>query len=111
MEKQARHRPRRFFEEAKREIVECDLANCPHCGEVLKPRRPWHMHKTVQTLQGPIFVAGKSKECVSPDCEHTGEHYYANRVLTISLPSSTYGLDVLAFIGWQHEKEARLDFE
>ena len=105
MEKQARHRPRRFFEEAKREIVECDLANCPHCGEVLKPRPPWHMHKTVQTLQGPIFVAGKSKECVNPDCEHTGEHYYANRVLTISLPSSTYGLDVLAFIGWQHEKE------
>ena len=105
MEKQARHRPRRFFEEVKREIVECDLANCPHCGEVLKPRPPWHMHKTVQTLQGPIFVAGKSKECVNPDCEHTGEHYYANRVLTISLPSSTYGLDVLAFIGWQHEKE------
>jgi len=34
-----------------------------------------------------------------------GYGYYANRVLTISLPSSTYGLDVLAFIGWQHEKE------
>lgn len=105
MEKQARHRPRRFFEAVKREIVECDLANCPHCGEVLRPRPTWHMHKTVQTLQGPVFVAGKTKECANPACEHSGEHYYANSVLSISLPSSTYGLDVLAFIGWQHEKE------
>ena len=105
MEKQARHRPKRFFDEVKREIVECDLANCPHCGEVLKPRPTWHMHKTVQTLQGPVFVAGKTKECANPACEYSGEHYYANSVLSISLPSSTYGLDVLAFIGWQHEKE------
>jgi hypothetical protein len=105
MEKQARHRPKRFFEEAKREIVECDLAKCPHCGEVLRPRPTWHMHKTVQTLDGPVFVAGKTKECANLSCKHSGEHYYANRVLTISLPSSTYGLDVLAFIGWQREKE------
>lgn len=105
MEKQARHRPTRFFEEVKREIVECDLENCPHCGEALKARNTWHMRKTVQTLQGPVFVAGKTKECANPACEHSGEHYYANSVLSISLPSSTYGLDVLAFIGWQHEKE------
>jgi hypothetical protein len=32
-------------------------------------------------------------------------NYYANRVLLISLPKSTYGLDVLAYIGWQHEHE------
>ncbi len=105
MEKQARHRPTRYFEEVKREIVKCDLENCPHCGAVLKPRPTWHMHKTVQTLQGPIFVAGKTKECGNPDCAHCGDHYYANSVLSISLPSSTYGLDVLAYIGWQHEKE------
>jgi len=34
-------------------------------------------------------------------------HYYATQVLWISLPFSTYGLDVLAFIGWQHEHEHR----
>lgn len=105
MEKQACHRPRRHFEEVKREIVECDLENCPQCGEALKARNTWHMCKTVQTLQGPVFVAGKTKECANLSCEHNGDHYYANSVLSISLPSSTYGLDVLAFIGWQHEKE------
>jgi len=34
-----------------------------------------------------------------------GKHYHASGVLRISLPQSTYGLDVLAFIGWQHEQE------
>ena len=56
-------------------------------------------------MEGPVFVAGKAKECVNTECEHNGDPYYASRVLLISLPSSTYGLDVLAFIGWQHEKE------
>lgn len=65
------------------------------------------MSKTVQTMNGPILVAGKSKECANPDCSHSGMHYYATRVLSISLPYSTYGLDVLAVIGWQHEKEHR----
>jgi hypothetical protein len=105
MDKLACHRPTRHFEEVKREIVECDLENCPHCGEVLSPRNTWHMQKTVQTMRGPIFVAGKTRECANPNCDHSGEHYYANSVLSISLPSSTYGLDVLAYIGWQHEKE------
>jgi hypothetical protein len=40
-------------------------------------------------------------------CQHAGAHYYASGVLLISLPYSTYGLDVLAFIGWQHEHEHR----
>jgi hypothetical protein len=105
MDKLARHRPTRYFEEVKREIVECDLENCPHCGEVLSPRNTWHMQKTVQTMRGALFVAGKTRECANPNCDHSGEHYYANSVLSISLPSSTYGLDVLAYIGWQHEKE------
>jgi hypothetical protein len=105
MKKQARHRPTRHFEEVKREIVECDLENCPHCGETLRARNTWHMKKTVQTLTGPVFIAGKTRECANPSCEHSGEYYYANSVLSISLPSSTYGLDVLAYIGWRHEKE------
>jgi len=104
---QPRHRPERQFPEAERRIIPCDLDVCPHCGERLHPRSPWHMQKTVQTLKGPVFVAGKSRECVNPACAHVGRHYYASRALLISLPHSTYGLDVLAFIGWQHEREHR----
>ncbi|MEJ6483848.1 hypothetical protein N0Y54_34005 [Nostoc punctiforme UO1] len=63
------------------------------------------MRKTIQTMDGVVFVAGKSKECTNSSCTHFGKHYYATSVLKYSLPYSTYGLDVLAFIGWQHEHE------
>ena len=107
MEKRAAKRPKRRYPEAERVIVECEQARCIHCGVELVDRRPWHMRKTVQTLKGPLFVAGKSKRCANPDCEHTGQHYYATGVLTLSLPNSTYGLDVLAYIGWRHEHDHR----
>ena len=105
MSKRPRHRPRRSFPNAKRVIVECELERCPHCGQLLAPGKTWHVRKTVQAMEGPLFVAGKSKKCDNPDCSHGGEHYHASGVLRISLPYSTYGLDGLAFIGWQHEHE------
>ena len=107
MGKRGRGRPRRSFADVERVIVECELERCVHCGERLRPRRSWHMRKTVQTLRGPLFVAGKSKECVNSSCSHGGQHYYASGVMRISLPYCTYGLDVMAFIGWQHEQEHR----
>lgn len=107
MQKRPRHRPHREYPNAERIIIDCDLDTCPICGSVLKLRRPWHMRKTIQTLKGPVFVAGKSKECANPDCQNFGKHYYASRVWLLSLPNSTYGLDVLAYIGWRHEHEHR----
>jgi hypothetical protein len=105
MEKSGPHRPQRIFENALRLLLDCELSVCPSCGEKLKARRPWHMRKSVQTLKGPIRVAGKSKECANPDCSQHGRRYYASRVNLISLPNSTYGLDMLTFIGWQHKHE------
>jgi len=107
MQKRPCHRPHREFPHAKRIIIDCDLDTCPICKSDLKVRLPWHMRKTIQTLNGPVFVAGKSKECSNPACENFGKHYYASRVWLLSLPNSTYGLDVLAWIGWQHEHEHR----
>jgi hypothetical protein len=105
MSKRLPHRPRRSFRDAERVILECELEECIHCGGALVPSGTWHVRKYVQTLNGPLFVAGKSKQCDSPDCPHKGHHYHASKVLVISLPQSTYGLDVLAYIGWQHEHE------
>lgn len=105
MSRQPRHRPTRRYPDAPRLILEPDLEHCIHCGETLRRRIPWHMHKTIQTLDGPLFVAGKSRECVNRECSHVGQVYYASQVWLYSLPHSTYGLDVLAYIGWQHEHE------
>jgi hypothetical protein len=47
--------------------------------------------KYVQTLDGPLFVAGKSNRCLNPACPHPLATYYASGVLSISLPYSTSG--------------------
>ena len=96
--------PRRYSD-AERVIIECELEKCVHCGGELVASGTWHMRKHVQTLKGPVFVAGKSKQCGTADCAYQGHHYHASGVLRISLPQSTYGLDVMAQIGWQHERE------
>jgi hypothetical protein len=105
MSKRPPHRPQRSFPDAERVILECELEECVHCGGPLVPSGTWHVRKYVQSMKGSMFVAGKSKTCDSPDCSHHGHHYHASGVLRISLPQSTYGLDVLVFIGWQHEHE------
>ncbi len=105
MSQAVRHRPRRRYLNAPRVILEPELNSCIHCGERLQARIAWHMRKTIQTLQGPLFVAGKSRQCNNRSCSQAGKIYYASRVWLYSLPYSTYGLDVLAYIGWQHEHE------
>ena len=107
MEKRPRHRPHREFPDARRLILDPDIDTCPICGQVLIARRNWHSRKTIQTLNGPLFVAGKSKVCLNSACRNYQKRYYAGRVWLYSLPGSTYGLDVLAYIGWEHEHEHR----
>lgn len=107
MQKRARHRPKRKYPEAKRQIFVSELNNCAYCGAELKLRPNWHVRKTVQTMNGPQFLAGRAKVCVNAECSHPGTRYYASQVLLYSLPKSTYGLDVLAYIGWRHEHDQR----
>ena len=107
MEKRPRHRIVRRYPEAKRQIFVSELNTCAHCGAELKLRPNWHVRKTIQTMQGPLFLAGRAKMCVNAECSHYGTRYYASQVLLLSLPDSTYGLDVLAYIGWRHEHDQR----
>jgi hypothetical protein len=107
MEKVPRHRPKRRYPEAQRRIFVSDLNVCAHCGAELKLRPNWHVRKTIQTLEGPLFLAGRAKMCTNAECSHCGTRYYASQVLLLSLPTSTYGLDVLAYIGWRHEHDQR----
>ncbi|MEI6901389.1 MAG: hypothetical protein WCL00_16045 [Bacteroidota bacterium] len=107
MEKRPRHRPERKYPKANRQIFVSAVNTCVHCGAELKLRPNWHVRKTIQTMNGPLFLAGKAKICMNTECSHCGTRYYASQVWLLSLPSSTYGLDVLAYIGWRHEHDQR----
>jgi len=107
MEKRARHRPTRKYPETKRQIFVSEVSQCVHCGTELRVRPNWHMRKSIQTLKGPMCLAGRAKVCANEKCAHRGTRYYASQVMLWSLPSSTYGLDVLAYIGWRHEHDQR----
>ena len=69
MKERPAHRPQRSYPDAKRVIVECALETCVHCEQMLVPSDVWHMRKTVQTMKGPLFVAGKSKKCINTQKE------------------------------------------
>lgn len=107
MEKRPPHRPTRTYPGTKRQIMVSEVSTCVHCGSELQVRPNWHMRKTIQTMKGPTLIAGRAKVCTNEKCTHPGTRYYASQVLLLSLPSSTYGLDVLAYIGWRHEHDQR----
>lgn len=89
----------------KRIIYKCELENCLTCGESLDLCRHYSWSKTVQQLDQVIHVASQPKECRNPKCCDFGKRCVSAVAQTIALPSSTYGLDVLAQIGWWKDRE------
>ena len=103
-----KRRPKRRNPKAARLTAVCELENCPHCGERLSSvGNAAHSHKTVQTLTGTVYVVAYSRVCQNRECSAYGTHFHAAEHLKVSLPYSTYGLDVVAFVGVQRECEHR----
>ena len=99
-------RPKRHDPSAERLTYTCELECCPQCGERLSSVGcSTHSNKTVQTLAGKFYVVAYSRVCQNPECDAYGTHFHAGGHLQISPPYSTYGLDVIAFIGVKHERE------
>ena len=73
---QPRQRPPHQFANARRLIVPCDCTTRLHCGQSLTARKIWYVKKYAQTLDGPLFVAGKSTRCHNPACSHPDAMYY-----------------------------------
>jgi hypothetical protein len=107
-EKGPAHRPKRQAVDAKRQVYQPEVKTCPYCGGALKSTHNLHVDKIVQTLTGRVNVRAYGYRCSNPTCPHPEARYHAvKEVLRLSLPFGTYGLDVLAFIGWQREREHR----
>jgi hypothetical protein len=98
-------RPRRRNPEAERLTFVCELECCPECGERLSSQdTSAHSRKTVQTMQGEFYVVAYSRVCQNTECSAYGTHFHAAEHLKVSPPYSTYGMDVIAFVGIQHDR-------
>lgn len=107
-ETKPRHRPKRQFPNAKRQVCQPELKKCLYCGSRLKSTCTLYIDKQVQTLAGPVNVRAYGYQCPHSTCPHPEKRYQAvKEVLRVSLPFGTYGLDVIAFIGWQRDREHR----
>ena len=88
-----------------RHIYKPEIEVCPYCGEDLQDRSYYQWRKTVQQLDGPVYVASRAKECVNPECDHRGEPHFSAAAQMVTVPECTYGLDVIAQIGWWRDRE------
>jgi len=89
----------------ERHIYKSGIETCPHCGEALRARRYYQWRKTVQQLDGAVYVASEAKECVNPECDHQGQPYTSLAAQMVTVPECTYGLDIIAQIGWWRDRE------
>ena len=82
-----------------------ELEVCPYCGGPLKTQAHYRWRKTVQQLSGAIHVTSRGKQCRNPQCKHYQEVFHSAQAQMVSLPECTYGLDVIAQIGWWRDRE------
>ena len=105
---QAAHRPSRRFPDAPRKILQPEVKECPYCGHKLKSTGNLYINREVQTMSGPLNVRAYGWCCGAETCSHPLVRYRARRSLwRISLPKCGYGLDVVAHIGWERDKNFR----
>jgi len=88
-----------------RYIYNPEREDCPYCGERLRARPYYEWRKTVQQLTGTVAVISQARVCGNPNCDHQGEVYKSATAQMVSLPKCTYGLDVIAQIGWWRDRE------
>ncbi len=82
-----------------------EISKCPHCHAPLKFRH-WSVEKYVITLDGVLRIKSEAHGCSDPSCLLTygPGNYQSTQVHKYALPNSTYGLDILAYIGFQRSK-------
>jgi hypothetical protein len=71
----------------------------------LVPCRHYSWAKTVQQLDRTLYVASRPKRCLNPHCAALGQPLLSAAAQQVALPHSSYGLDVVAQLGWWRDRE------
>jgi hypothetical protein len=95
----------KHLEIEERRIYHAELDSCPGCGGPLDLCGYYDSRKTVQQLDKVVYVASRPKVCRNTECSWVGKPQPAAAAQTVALWYSTYGLDVVAQIGWWRDRE------
>lgn len=88
-----------------RKIYKPEPMECGACGTALELQRHYQWRKTVQHLSGAVYIASQGGKCTNPECGRQDEIVTAPEAQRLTLPECTYGLDVIAQIGWWRDRE------
>lgn len=56
-------------------------------------------------MDGTVYVVSQGRECVNEGCEYQGQVYKSVAAQIVTVPKCTYGLDVIAQVGWWRDRE------
>lgn len=97
----------KLFPSVKRQYFYPEIKRCPFCQQPLQLLRGLYLKKTLQTLEGALWVGGYASHCINPKCRHSDRHYLSKQLATLGLPKVTYGLDVIVRVGWRRQHDHR----
>lgn len=80
-----------------------ELTKCPECGAPLQ-RRNIAWRKTIQRMDGLVFVVSWAYCCSNDGCPLSGTRFRSAQAELLSLKWRTFGLDVIAEIGLRRER-------
>ena len=100
-------RKTKSFEAVRRQYFYPEQKRCRYCHQHLSLLRGLYLKKTIQTLEGILWVGGYVSHCVNPKCKYHQTHYLSSQLAGLSLPGVTYGLDVIVRVGWRRQHDHR----
>lgn len=88
---------------SERQHYHPEFKHCLLCAKKLKSRRYLNWRKPIQMLSGNVYVTSRGRYCTCrPELT-----YLSAEAANLSLPRSTYGLDVLVRIGYLRDYEKK----
>jgi hypothetical protein len=100
-------RKTKLFPSVRRQYFYPELKRCPYCHQHLCLLRGLYLKKTIQTLDGVLWLGGYASHCVNPKCRDRQRRYLSSQLAALSLPGVTYGLDVIVRVGWRRQHDHR----
>lgn len=88
-----------------RRIYHPESAECSECGGAIKLQSYYQWDKRVQHMSRAVHISSRGGVCVNEACPQADQVVTSVIAQSQSLPGCTYGLDVIAQIGWWRDQE------